>query len=222
MITLKEIAYTKKACEITDKIFKECFDNIKNFKTEKEIYNFLLKKTKENKCKLAYKPIVANNNWIIHPKPRKYKLKKGFLLIDFGVRYNGYCCDETRTIYLGKPNKKDIELYNLILKIQETAIKNLKLGIECSKFSKKHVDLFKGYRKYFIHALGHGVGKRIHQGPRISEKSKDNFEKNIIVAIEPGLYFKNKYGIRIEDTILIKDKPIILTKTGKKLISIEI
>ena len=222
MITLKEIAYTKKACEITDKIFKECFDNIKNFKTEKEIYNFLLKKTKENKCKLAYKPIVANNNWIIHPKPRKYKLKKGFLLIDFGVRYNGYCCDETRTIYLGKPNKKDIELYNLILKIQETAIKNLKPGIECSKFSKKHADLFKGYRKYFIHALGHGVGKRIHQGPRISEKSKDNFEKNTIIAIEPGLYFKNKYGIRIEDTILIKDKPIILTKTGKKLISIEI
>ena len=143
-------------------------------------------------------------------------------MIDFGVRYEGYCCDETRTIYLGKPNKKDIELYNLILKIQETAIKNLKLGIECSKFSKKHVDLFKGYRKYFIHALGHGVGKRIHQGPRISEKSKDNFEKNTIIAIEPGLYFKNKYGIRIEDTILIKDKPIILTKTGKKLISIEI
>ena len=218
----KEIKNTKKACEITDKIFKECFDNIKNFKTEKKIYNFLLKKTRENKCKPAYKPIVANNNWIIHPKPRKYKLKEGFLLIDFGVKYKGYCCDETRTIYLGKPYKKDIELYNLILKIQETAIKNLKLGIECSKFSKKHVDLFKGYRKYFIHALGHGVGKRIHQGPRISEKSKDNFEKNTIIAIEPGLYFKNKYGIRIEDTILIKDKPIILTKTGKKLISIEI
>ena len=218
----KEIKNTKKACEITDKIFKECFDNIKNFKTEKKIYNFLLKKTRENKCKPAYKPIVANNNWIIHPKPRKYKLKEGFLLIDFGVKYKGYCCDETRTIYLGKPNKNDIELYNLILKIQETAIKNLKLGIECSKFSKKHVDLFKGYRKYFIHALGHGVGKRIHQGPRISEKSKDNFEKNTIIAIEPGLYFKNKYGIRIEDTILIKDKPIILTKTGKKLISIEI
>ena len=218
----REIDNTKKACEITDKIFKECFDNIKNFKTEKEIYNFLLKKTKENKCKLAYKPIVANNNWIIHPKPRKYKLKEGFLIIDFGVRYKGYCCDVTRTIYLGKPNKKDIKLYNLVLKIEKKAIENIKPNIECSKFSKKHADLFGKYRKNFVHALGHGVGKRIHQELRISEKSKDNFEKNTIIAIEPGLYFKNKYGIRIEDTILIKDKPIILTKTEKKLISINL
>ncbi len=189
---------------------------------QQEVYNFLIKKTKENKCRLAYKPIVANNNWIIHPKPRKYKLKRGFLLIDFGVKYKGYCCDETRTIYLGEPTKEDIKLYNLILKIQEISIKNLKPGIECGKFSKKHADLFGKYRKYFIHALGHGIGKRIHQWPKISEKSKDKFEKNTVIAIEPGLYFKNKYGIRIEDTILIKDKPTILTKTEKKLIIVEI
>jgi len=218
----KEIEYIKKACEITDKIFKECFDNIKNFKTEKEIYNFLVRKTKENKCRLAFKPIVANNNWIIHPNPRKYKLKKGFLIIDFGVKYKGYCSDETRTIFLGKPTKKDIYLYNLVLKVQETAIRNLKSGISCSKFSKKHARIFSKYRNYFIHALGHGVGKKIHQKPSLSIKSEDSFKKGDVITIEPGLYFKNKYGIRIEDTILIKNKAELLTKTPKKLITFEI
>lgn len=218
----KEIKYIKWACKITDKIFKELFKNIKNFKTEEEICNFLVKKTKENKCKLAFKPIVANNNWIIHPKPRKYKLKKGFLIIDFAVKYKGYCADETRTIYLGKPAKKDIKLYNMVLKIQETAIKNLKPKISCSKFSKKHAKIFGNYRKYFIHALGHGVGKKIHQKPSLSSNSKDKFENNTAITIEPGLYFKNKYGIRIEDTILIKNKAELLTKTPKNLITVEI
>jgi|SRR3989344_167864 len=219
----KEIENTKKACKITDKIFKELFKNIKSFKTEKEIYNFLIRRTKENKCKLAFKPIVANNNWIIHPKPRKYRLKKGFLIIDFGVKYKEYYSDETRTIFLGKPSKRDVKLYNLVLKVQETAIRNLKPGILGSDFHIKHANLFGKYKKYFIHALGHGLGyKRIHMKPAMHPNSKDVFKEGMVVTIEPGLYFKNKYGIRIEDTILIRNKAELLTKTPKKLITIEI
>lgn len=210
----------RNACKITDKIFQECINNFKLFKTEKEVYNFLLKKIRENNCKPAFKPIVANNHWEIHPKPRKNKLKKGFLIIDLGVKKDNYCSDMTRTIYLGKPSKKEIELYNLVLKVQETAIKNLRMGDSCSDFHKKHANLFGKNKKYFIHAIGHGVGKNIHQKPIISPKSKDIFEKNHIVTIEPGLYIKNKYGIRIEDTIILKDKPKILTKTTKELIII--
>lgn len=220
-LSKKEIRYIKKSCKITDKIFKELFNDIKIFKTEKDIYGFLLKKIKENNCKPAFPPIVANNNWIIHPKPRKYRLKKGFLIIDFGVKYKGYCSDETRTIFLGKPSKKDTRLYNLVLKVQETAIRNLKPGILGSDFHIRHANLFGRYKKYFIHALGHGLGyKMIHMKPAMHPKSKDVFKKGMVITIEPGLYIKNKYGIRIEDTVLIKNKPELLTRTTKKLIII--
>jgi len=72
----------------------------------------------------------------------------------------------------------------------------------------------------FVHGLGHGVGKKIHQSPNISPRSKSILKKNQIITIEPGLYFKNKLGIRIEDTILVKEKAYILTKMKKRLVVI--
>ena len=140
---------------------------------------------------------------------------------DFGIKYKGYCSDETRTIYLGKPSKKDIKLYNLVLKVHETAIRNLKPGVLGSEFYIKHANIFGKYKKYFIHALGHGVGKKIHQKPSLSIKSKDIFKKNTVITIEPGLYFKNKYGIRIEDTIIVlKNASEVFCKSSKNLIEI--
>ena len=102
----------KKACSISDIIFNELIRYLKkhSFKTELEIANFLKQKTKHYNCKLAFPPIVANNTGIIHYKPKNKKLKKGFLIIDFGVKYKGFCSDCTRTFYLGKPSKADIKL----------------------------------------------------------------------------------------------------------------
>ena len=96
----------KKACEINDIIFKDLVKNF-NFKTEKEISKYILKRFKEFKVKKAYDPIVANNNMKIHPKPRNKKLTKGFLLLDFGCKHNNYCSDMTRTIFLGKANNHE-------------------------------------------------------------------------------------------------------------------
>ena len=148
------------------------------------------------------------------------KLKKGFCVIDFGVRYKNYCTDTTRTIYIGKPAKEDVRLYNFLLKIQKDAVKMVKSSIKCSSLNKFVLSSLKNYKKYFIHGLGHGIGINIHEKPDLTEKSKDRIMENMIFTIEPGIYLKNK-GIRIEDSILFKNKKaIVLTRAIKELITI--
>ena len=119
-------------------------------------------------------------------------------------------------------SKKEIDLYNLVLKVQEEAINKIKIGVRCADVDLYSRKLFGKYNKYFLHTIGHGVGKKVHCSPKISPKSKQVFCEGIIFTIEPGLYFKNKFGIRIEDTLILKNKPIILSnKLSKKLVVVK-
>jgi len=218
------ISNIKKACKITDKILNRLIRELKKhkFKTELDIANFLKQETKANNCKLAFKPLVVTgkNAAEIHHKPNNSKIQKGFLIIDFGVKYKGYCSDCTRTFYIGKPTKTEINLYNLVLKAQETALIHAQPGVYAADVDLIARAVLQDYYKHFVHGTGHGVGKRIHQSPNLKPSSKSILKKGQALTIEPGLYFKNKLGIRIEDTIVLKNKPIILTKTTKKLITI--
>jgi Xaa-Pro aminopeptidase len=213
-----------KACDITVKILKELIKKLKKnkFETEIDVENFLKTRTEDLECKLAFPPIIASgkNGYNMHHKPSKSKLVKGFLVVDFGVKYKGYCSDCTRTFYIGKPSKKEKRLYNLVLDAQLTAINEVKPGIHASDLDAIARSHMQDYVKKFIHGLGHGVGKKIHQNPYLSPRSKSKLKKGQIITIEPGLYFKGKYGIRIEDTVLVKEKAYILTKLDKKLVTI--
>jgi len=221
----KEIDYIKKACSITDKILKIAIKEIKkhSFKTEKEIYNFLKERAYLNKCELAFKPIVAmhENAAEIHHKANDSRIKKGFLVLDFGVRYKGYCSDCTRTVYLGKPSKKEKELYNLVLSAQETAIMHIQPGVYAADIDLIARAVLQDYFRNFVHGTGHGVGKKIHQAPNLKPRGRRILRNDMILTVEPGLYFKNRFGIRIEDTILIKEKAIILNKSTKKMVILD-
>lgn len=220
----KEIEYITKSCGIASSILNKCIKNIKKFKNEKQVLQFLKKETKKNKVKLAFKPVVAiaNNAAVTHHKPSNRKLKQGFLILDFGVKYKSYCSDITRTIYIGKIKKKEIFFYNLVLKTQLLAIKKLKVGMKCNDLYNTAANALGNYKKYFIHRLGHGVGKRIHESPSLGSKNNRRLKDNIVLTIEPGIYLKKKFGIRIEDTILLKKNKVkILTKTPKKLIIVK-
>jgi len=211
----------KKSCKISCEILKECFDNF-NFNTEKDVVKYLRKKAKDKNVKVAFPPlIVSGKNFLeIHHKSDNTKLK-GFIIVDFGVKYDGYCSDITRMVYKGKPTKEEIGLFNLVLKVQNNSLKNLKIGKDyCDLDLKARVD-FGEYKKYFEHSLGHGIGKKIHQEPWINFKSKDIIKENDTITIEPGIYTK-KFGIRIEDTILIKKNKVeILTPMKKELIILD-
>lgn len=214
----------KKACQITINILNKLIKELKknSFKTELDIYNFLEQETKKANCKLAFPPVVAmeKNAAEIHHKADNSKLKKGFLVLDFGVKYKGYCSDCTRTVYLGKPSKAEIKLYNLVLEAQLTALNHAQPGVRAADIDLIARAVLQDYWKHFIHSTGHGVGLKIHQAPNLKPRGKFFLKENQAITIEPGLYFKNKLGIRIEDTILVKQNPEILTKLTKKLITI--
>jgi Xaa-Pro aminopeptidase len=218
----KEIDSITKACRLCDKIFTKIINNFK-FKTEKELQNFIIEEIKKEGHETSFTPIVASakNSSIVHHYPDS-KIRKGFLLLDYGAKINGYCSDMSRTIYVGKPNNKEKEIYDKVLFVQEELIKNLKIGIKCSLLYENAKYLLKPYDELFTHGLGHGVGLDIHELPSLHPLSDDKIEENQIITIEPGIYFNEKFGIRIEDSILIKkNKNEILTKSTKKLMSVK-
>lgn len=215
--TDNEIQKIKTACNHTVKCWNILIKKInKELKTETQIANFIKKYALEKELELAFNPVVASgkNAGVPHHEPRG-KLKKGFLIVDFGFTYKGYKSDMTRTLYLGKPTKQERQIYNELLKVQEQMIQKTKKLKNAKELYKEILKIMKK-PELFIHGLGHGVGVEIHEKPSISKDSEDTIKKRNIITIEPGYYTK-KYGIRIEDTILIKEKPIILTKTSKKL-----
>src|SRR3989344_3942404 len=216
------IQYIKEACKISCEILEECICSFSQFKTEKDVAKHLREKVKERNLRLAFPPlVVSGNNFLeIHHKSNNTKLK-GFVIVDFGVKVNGYCSDITRMLYVGKPTKDEIKLFNSVLRVYENCIKNLKIGTDYCDLDLNAIIDFGEYKKYFEHSLGHGVGKKIHQEPWINIKSKDVVKENDVITIEPGIYSEN-FGIRVEDTILIRKNNIeILTPMKKGLIILD-
>tara|TARA_B100000315_G_scaffold254179_1_gene294649 strand:- start:4178 stop:5227 length:1050 start_codon:yes stop_codon:yes gene_type:complete len=217
--TKKEIKIIKKSCNIAASILSKTIKKMNHSLSEQQITNFLIEETKNQGCELAFPPIVASgsNASFPHHIPTSNKLKKGFCIIDFGVKYKGYCSDITRTLYIGKPSNKEIETYNQVLATQLDAINQSKIG---NKTKSLFNSVSKVLGKEFTHGLGHGIGIEIHEYPNLTPISKDIIQENMVYTIEPGIYTK-KLGIRIEDDVLItKKSPIILTKLTKKLILI--
>lgn len=220
--TEKEMQILRKSCSYADKIIQKLIKNFNDFKTESEAAAFLEYETKAIGLGLSFSPIVASgsNGSMPHHESSNTKIKNGFCVIDFGVKYRGYCSDITRTIYVGKPNKNEKEIYNLLLTIQKNTINEIKNNKKCSElydFVSKHLGK---YGRNFTHGLGHGVGVEIHELPNLALNSKDRIVNNTVFTIEPGIYLPKRFGIRIEDTILFKNKSIALTKTSKDLIII--
>ena len=218
--TNKEIQSITKSCDYASKILQKAINNFKDFKTESEVAAFLEYEAKKLGLMIAFEPVVASgsNGSMPHYEPKNIKLKKGFCVIDFGVKYNGYCSDISRTIYLGSISKKENEIYNFLLNSQKDAINNIKINDNCGKIYENCVKSLKNYSKYFIHGLGHGVGVEIHELPNISLNSKDKITENMVFTIEPGIYMPKRFGIRIEDMVLMKKRPYVLTKVTKDLL----
>ncbi|MFA5141521.1 MAG: M24 family metallopeptidase [Candidatus Woesearchaeota archaeon] len=211
----------KKACKITDKVYSNVLKNFSRFHSEKDVERFIRNEFKKLRVKPAFPPIVSIGKLpypkSIHHKPEN-RWQKGFCIIDMGAKYNGYCSDMTRMVYIGKPTKYELKFYNFLKQVQENDIKHVKPGMtnkELALFNKKQL---KSYFEHQYHSLGHGVSKLIHDKPRLSMRKKvpvQTLNKGDIITIEPGIYFSNKFGIRIEDTLEVGGK--VLTKSSKKL-----
>lgn len=217
-----EIKKIKKACNHTVKCWMQIIKKLelKELKTEKQISNYIKKYALENNLELAFNPVVATgkNAGVPHHVPGN-ALKKGFLVIDMGFSYEGYKSDMTRTTYIGDITKKEKQIYEEVLEIQKEMIKRAKPGMSAQKLHENAQKLMGKNSELFVHGLGHGLGVYIHEKPSILQESKDKIKINQAITIEPGYYTK-KYGIRIEDTIIVGKTNQVLTKRATKKLKI--
>lgn len=170
---------------------------------------------------LSFDPIVGfgDNSAIVHHAPTDRKLRKGdLILIDMGMKYQGYCSDMTRMIFTAKPTKKQQEVYNLVLQAQENGLKKIKAGLsgaEADALSRDLIDQA-GYKEFYSHSGGHGIGLDIHETPNLSAKYPKPLQANSIITVEPGIYLPGQFGIRLEDMLLVgKTKSLNLTSIPK-------
>ena len=208
----QEIAKIRKALEITALAIEFIKDFIRPGVKELEIAAELERFIRyQGAMGSAFDIIVAFGDNSCHPHhlPTTRKLTPNELvLIDVGVDYLGYKSDLTRVFFLGKINSLARRIYEIVLKAQAMAIKKIKPGARASLVdaaSRKYIAA-KGYGKYFVHSLGHGVGINIHEEPSISSKSEDILKEGMVFTIEPGVYLPGKFGIRIEDMVLVTKK----------------
>jgi len=221
MHAIKKIA---KACKISDRIMQKIPNAVKNHQTEKELANFIRKQIIKTSSTSAFKIIVAsaNNSGTVHHYASNDEILEGFLMVDFGVKYKGYVSDCTRMFYLGKPSQREKKIYSLVLKAQKKAMSAVKPGMHARDIDAIARTEFGRYKKYFRHSLGHGLGRKVHQAPYLKPKSRQKLKTGNVITIEPGLYFKNKFGVRIEDVILVTSKGYKpLTLFPKKLYTIK-
>lgn len=158
-----------------------------------------------------------------HGIPQNIKLRKGFLTMDFGALYNGYCSDMTRTVVIGHADPEMIKVYDTVLTAQKEALAFVeagKTGAACDKVARDII-YGAGYEGCFGHSLGHGVGMYIHEEPRLSYTWEKPLEVGNIVTVEPGIYIEGKYGVRIEDMVYLSETGTVnLTKAPKERIEL--
>ncbi len=222
--TDKEIKYLGKAMEFG----RIGFDRLSNYicnegigKTEQYLYHKAKEFMSDNgKYDLSFDPIVAinANSAKPHALPTEVNLKRNdLLLVDAGIKYKRYCSDRTCTSRVYEDidfersqhftKKERQKVYDIVLKAQLTAIKKARVGMMAKDIDKLARDVIEkaGYGKYFIHSTGHGVGLDIHEHPYINSRSETIIENGMVFTIEPGIYLPEKFGVRIEDTIVMKD-----------------
>ena len=222
-----EIDRIAKAEEIGDLAFNEVLGFLKPGLTELQVAAFLEYQMKNFGAEdLSFNTIAAAglNSAKPHAVPGEYRLKEGdFLTMDYGALYKGYHSDMTRTVVIGKASEEQKKIYNIVLEAQLAGVDALRAGLRgCDVDAISRGIITKaGYGDNFGHGLGHCVGLEIHESPRLSPKDETILLPNMVITVEPGIYIKGFGGVRIEDTLVMKENGSVnLAHSPKELIEI--
>jgi Xaa-Pro aminopeptidase len=173
---------------------------------------------------INFDPIIAfgENSARPHHAPGDRVLRQGDnILVDCGVSYEHYGSDMTRNFIFGKPDPQYIKAYEKLRVVQDAVLKRYTTGAKVAELEAQvRKDLGRDHQ-FFNHSLGHGVGLEIHEAPGISERSESILQCGEVVTCEPGIYFAGRFGIRIEDLLVVgNSEPQVLSKTSRKLLEI--
>jgi Xaa-Pro aminopeptidase len=212
------------AC-ISDKVFSKVTAFIKPGQSEREIASFIAYQLRREGCaKEAFDTIAVSgpNAALPHGKPGDRLLHEGDMLtLDYGGFWRNYAGDMTRTIFIGYASAADRDKYMQVLEAQQLGVSLVKAGVPCCDIDKAVRDCLSRYGldTYFGHGTGHGVGLAIHEAPRLSSFSDEVLKENMVVTVEPGIYIPGWGGIRIEDTVIVRENGCeVITHTDKSLL----
>ena len=222
-----ELDCIRKAQAIAEEALTELLPFIRAGVTEREtaleLNRLMFEKGAED---LSFETIVLSgaNTSMPHGVPSDKKIEDGeFVLLDFGAVWNGYHSDMTRTVCVGQPTDEMRKVYDIVLEAQLAGIAAAKAGITGSALDKVSRDIIEaaGYGDCFGHSLGHGVGLEIHEKPNASPNYMLPLSKGAVVTVEPGIYIAGKFGVRIEDFVVLNENDSYnLTKFDKTLITL--
>ncbi|MBD3264769.1 MAG: M24 family metallopeptidase [Candidatus Omnitrophica bacterium] len=204
-----EINHLKRAAAISEEAFGFIEEIYTPRMSEKElsieIEKFLRLKGDNE---IAFSTIVASgsNSVLPHHSPGPRGMGNNFFLIDLGSKYYGYCADLTKVFFWGKMPQLFRKIFDTVLKASELSIKKIRDGASAAEIDKIARDTIekKGWGKYFGHGLGHGIGLQVHEPPYLKPESKSILKEGMVITIEPAVYFRNKFGIRVENMVLVK------------------
>lgn len=222
----KEIEKIAHACAIGDKAFEHVLGFIKPGITEQELALELELFIRKQNATLSFPSIIAfgEHAAVPHHQTNSRILKKNeFVLLDFGVKYESYCSDMSRTVYVGTPSTEEKHLYETVHAAQQLAIEYIeKYTIKSSASQADNIArdyIVKQNFPSFPHSLGHGIGLEVHESPSLSPYSQDTLQQGMVFSIEPGIYLEKKAGVRIEDLMVIESNTArLLTTSSRKLI----
>ncbi len=206
-----EIEKLKKAQIIAEKAYLEVLNMIKPGVTESQIaieLEYLMKKQGAEKIAFDLITVTGKKTSLPHGVPGDVEVQRGdFVTFDIGAVYEGYHSDMTRTVAVGEVTDEMKNIYDIVLKAHLEGLKAVKAGVSGYDVDKVCRDIIKeaGFGEYFGHGTGHGVGLEIHEEPRVSPKGSTILKPGMIITVEPGIYLPDKFGVRIEDTVLVTE-----------------
>lgn len=203
-----EIELLARAGKLADRVMEKVREEIRPGISEKELALFIETSFKELGDNISFAPIVAAgpNSASPHHSPGDRKLREGdFVVIDCGGLAGGYCSDITRTFCLGKAHEEMKKIYRTVQEAQQAALEAVAGGCsgEEADAAAREVITRAGYGAYFTHRTGHGIGLDIHEAPYLVEGNAAMLSPGMVFSIEPGIYLPGKYGVRIEDIVVV-------------------
>jgi Xaa-Pro aminopeptidase len=223
-----EIERIRAAAEVADTAFRQLLEAGLVGRTERDVADALARAVRECGAKgMSFDAIVAAgpHGALPHAQPRDVEIGTGELVvIDWGAELDGYCSDCTRTLATGDPGEPAREAYELVRQAQLVGVEAVRAGVsgrDTDAAARAVIDAA-GQAEHFGHGLGHGVGLEIHEAPRLSQRSDAVLQSGNVVTVEPGVYLPGRFGVRIEDLVVVTESGCeILTFAPKELISVD-
>jgi Xaa-Pro aminopeptidase len=222
-----EILRIRRAVDLGASLFRIALKKIRPGVTEVEVAAAMEYEARRAGAEsMSFPTILASGarSAIVHGRASGARIpRRGFVVCDFGVILAGYCSDRTRTVHVGRPSAEARRLYEAVLEAQQAAIAAVRPGATAADVDGAARRVLRKWKlaQYFTHSTGHGLGLEIHEAPRLAEGQTHKLEPGMVITIEPGAYLPGKWGVRIEDVVVVTPSGCeVLTPTDKELVII--